>query len=150
MLNPLVNLYGATGPDRIVTVLSIGRGDENHDDLGAIFSHTNWILHRADTRLEALLRLHQALIPVVVCETKLADGTWRDVFDDLGALADPPLLLVAARQADNALWAEVLNVGGYDVLSRPFDPDEVIRTVSLAWLHWKQATRRHAPLRAAV
>jgi DNA-binding response OmpR family regulator len=29
----------------------------------------------------------------------------------------------------NKLWAEVLNLGGYDVLSKPFDPVEVRRVV---------------------
>jgi hypothetical protein len=34
--------------------------------------------------------------------------------------------------------AEALNVGAYDVLSKPFNRTEVIRIVSLAWLHWEE------------
>jgi len=39
--------------------------------------------------------------------------------------------------ADDALWAEVLNLGGYNVLAKPFDSREVFRVVGNAWLHWK-------------
>jgi DNA-binding response OmpR family regulator len=44
---------------------------------------------------------------------------------------------VTSRLADDRLWAEVLNIGGYDVLAKPFVPAEVFRTISLAWLNWK-------------
>jgi hypothetical protein len=40
---------------------------------------------------------------------------------------------VASRLADDKLWVDVLNLGGSDVLALPFDHDEVIRSVSLAW-----------------
>jgi hypothetical protein len=39
------------------------------------------------------------------------------------------------------MWAEVLNLGGYDVLPEPFDGSEVIRILSLAWLHWRDKYR---------
>ena len=42
-------------------------------------------------------------------------------------------VLSMSRLADEALWAEVLNLGGYDLLASPFDPIEVDRVVTLAW-----------------
>ena len=45
-------------------------------------------------------------------------------------------LVVTARLADDQLWAQALNLGAYDVLAKPFDEQEVIRTLSLAWIHW--------------
>ena len=38
--------------------------------------------------------------------------------------------------ADERLWAEALNLGAYDVLAKPFDRTEVMRVVSMAWMHW--------------
>jgi DNA-binding response OmpR family regulator len=52
-------------------------------------------------------------------------------------LPEPPFLIVTSRLADERLWAEVLNLGAYDVLAKPFESKEVVRIVSLAWLHWK-------------
>jgi FixJ family two-component response regulator len=54
----------------------------------------------------------------------------------------PPLLVVTSKNADDALWAEALNLGAYDVLSKPFDKTEVMRIISLAWLHWKEQNIR--------
>jgi hypothetical protein len=39
---------------------------------------------------------------------------------------------VSSRVADDRLWAEVLNLGGYDLLTNPFAPAEVSRVVDLA------------------
>jgi hypothetical protein len=42
------------------------------------------------------------------------------------------------------LWAEVLNLGGYDLLMKPFEEAEVYRVVGLAWLFWKDHVERRA------
>jgi DNA-binding NtrC family response regulator len=49
--------------------------------------------------------------------------------------------------ADEHLWAEALNLGAYDVLAKPFDPTEVVRTLSQAWLHRasRHARKRNRP-----
>jgi DNA-binding response OmpR family regulator len=39
---------------------------------------------------------------------------------------------VTSRLADERLWAEVLSLGGYDVLMKPFDVSEVYRVIRLA------------------
>ena len=43
-----------------------------------------------------------------------------------------PALIVVARVGDERLWAEVLNLGGYDVLAKPLDPAEVDYVISAA------------------
>ena len=45
-------------------------------------------------------------------------------------------LIVTSRLADDRLWAEALNLGAYDVLAKPFERMELVRSVSSAWLHW--------------
>jgi DNA-binding response OmpR family regulator len=44
----------------------------------------------------------------------------------------PPPLIVSDRLADEQLWAEVLSLGGYDLLMKPFDAKEVHHAVSTA------------------
>jgi DNA-binding response OmpR family regulator len=48
-------------------------------------------------------------------------------------------LIVTSRTADEHLWAEVLNIGGYDVLPQPFNRDEVERVVAAARRHFETA-----------
>ena len=57
-------------------------------------------------------------------------------------LPDPPRLLVASKEPDGRLWAEVLNLGGYDVLTLPFVQQELHWAVECAWENWERDTRR--------
>ena len=69
---------------------------------------------------------------IVVCERELPDGTWQDLLALTSGLDAKAPVLVASRVADENLWAEVLNCGGFDVLSKPFDSREVSRAVQIA------------------
>ncbi len=43
-----------------------------------------------------------------------------------------PPLIVSSCLADDRLWVEVLDLGGYDLLMKPFTPVEVMRVVEMA------------------
>jgi DNA-binding response OmpR family regulator len=131
-------------PERIVTVLAISPMEDDHRFLASIFSHTNWQLRTARTWQEAVSLLGKQRIPILVCESELLDATWREVLAELSHLPERPVLIVASRLADESFWAEVLNLGAYDVLMKPFDATEVFRVVSLAWLSWKNDGERSA------
>ena len=60
-------------------------------------------------------------------------GTWKDLFTAMMQLPRAPLLIVASRLADERLWAEVLNLGGHDVLCKPFQTKEVLWVLRSAW-----------------
>ena len=82
----------------------------------------------------AFLQEHE--ISVVLCEQNLQGETWIDVPEDIKHLRRPPSLIVTSKLADERLWAEALNLGAWDVLSKPFDHSEVLRSVALAGAHW--------------
>ena len=87
--------------------------------------------------------LLQNLVPVVISDRNLSDGCWKDVLCAGGSSERPPHLVVASQLADGSLWAEVLNLGGYDVLTKPFDATEVNRALDSAlrnWM-WRKADR---------
>lgn len=129
-------------PERTVSVLAISPSEEDHLFLGSIFSHTNWQLRAAHTWREALGIIGRQRIPILVCERQLLDATWKEVLAEISHLPERPVLIVASRLADESFWAEVLNLGAYDVLMKPFDATEVFRVVSLAWLSWKNDRER--------
>jgi hypothetical protein len=66
---------------------------------------------------------------MVICEHTLAHGTWRDLLACESVKNGSTLLVVTSRTADASLWAEVLNLGGHDVLTQPLDEQEVTRLV---------------------
>jgi DNA-binding response OmpR family regulator len=47
-----------------------------------------------------------------------------------------PLLIVTSPANDHGLWAELLSLGGYDVLIKPFQTDEVLRVLGVALDFW--------------
>jgi len=133
-----------THPGRVVTVLSVSPDEQDHAQLQSIFEHSKWQLHKAGNLMRALELLNKREIPVVLCESNLQPGSWKDLLDHAQAMPNPPTVIVASRLADNYLWSEVLNLGGYDVLAKPFQKEEVVRSLSLAWLHWKNRSRTAA------
>ena|ERR1035438_4695270 len=88
--------------------------------------------------------------PVVICEAELPDGTWKDVLAQFALIKCPPILVVSARLADEKLWSEVLRLGGYNVLVKPLNMQEVSRVVSFSWLLWKNLWDRPLPYARSV
>lgn len=120
----------------VVAVLS---RREDRAALTRIFSHSNWNLDTCGTLAETRPRLRDGKTGVVVSDSLLPDGDWKDLLDGLPTSGTLPRLIVAMPTHDARLWAEVLNLGGYDALVKPFDKDEVVRLVSLAWRSWNDA-----------
>ncbi len=68
----------------------------------------------------------------ILTEAELADGVWTDVIDLTYELGRFPSIIVTRRTADDLFWAEVLNMGAYDLLAQPFDEREVRRILANA------------------
>lgn len=87
---------------------------------------------------QARKTMHWRHPEIVVCETSSSDsGNWQELLEDADAAHS--VVVVASRHADERLWAEVLNLGGFDVLSLPFDCDELLRSLSAALRHSPRA-----------
>jgi DNA-binding NtrC family response regulator len=123
-------------------VLVVNPSSEDRAVLRRILSNLPRKLIEVSGCRDALDALRSQVVPVVVCEQRLPDGDWKSVFDGAAALPMRPALIVSSRLADGSLWAEVLNLGGYDVLAKPFHEEEVVRVVSLAFHSWEDTCRR--------
>jgi DNA-binding NtrC family response regulator len=124
------------GPEnRARTALFIGCQTDEHESLRGILQPL-WEFHGAFTvrqGIEVLRRNHQ-IRPVVITDQILPDGDWRLLISELEKLPVRWNLIVCSRLADERLWAEVLNLGAYDLIrSDPFEPDEVLRVADSAW-----------------
>src|SRR6476660_9712927 len=117
-------------------VLAVSSSKHDHVALDDMFSYSSWSLHQADSVTEAMQRLRLDPVPVVLCERSLSDGDWKDLLTAMAIVPEPSNLIVMAKHPDDRLWAEALNVGAYDVLSKPFDTKEVFRVIGLAGTNW--------------
>ena len=118
--------------ERNISALLLGKFENEWALVNEIFHQAGWRLLQARSRRQAFHCLVNEPVHVVIAESQLPDGDWKNVLLELDRLPSPPNLIVASHMADDRLWAEVLNMGGYDVLSQPFEAEELRRVVASA------------------
>lgn len=123
-----------TGPsnEHSICALLLGEFASERSLVNDIFQSCGWRLFEARDRLKALESVRRHGVRVVIADANLPGWSWQHIHRDLLRLPVPPELVVTSRMADEHLWAEVLNLGGYDVLARPFDREEVERVIAAA------------------
>ncbi|HUL34039.1 MAG TPA: hypothetical protein VL128_09165 [Candidatus Eisenbacteria bacterium] len=120
--------------------MSISPFEEDHARLQAIIGSVPKLVMASDfSTAKALLESRNIFL--VLCERDSNPGTWLDSLEYLQSLSNPPLLIVTSRLADERLWAEVLNLGAWDVLAKPFDDGEVLRTLQSTLLHYRSSSQ---------
>jgi CheY-like chemotaxis protein len=124
------------GDSTRIHALSISNHADDHATLRRLLSGLPWFVSTAANCRQAVRQLSQEKFSMIFCESLLEDGTWKSILAHIRGGAHPPLLVVTSRVADDHLWAEVLNLGGYDVLAKPFSPEEVrhVCTTASLWL----------------
>ena len=133
---------GADSPSSLMAVLA---APEDRTALLRIIGPCKWELQWVGTCEEAIEVFHRTSPAIVICDSQLADGDWRQLWDILAREPKPPMFIVTSRLADDALWAEVLNVGGYDLLLKPFRAEEVVRVVHAAATRWQPGCNAVSP-----
>ena len=116
------------------TLLAICPNQEDRQSLKNMLDRDRWTIQGAPSIGEAITLLDGGP-SLILCEKELPDGTWKDAFRRALDLNNPPPFVVVSRLADERLWAEVLNLGGFDVLLKPFETSEVRRLMSMALRH---------------
>jgi len=136
-----------TSPAGSNAILILSPCQKTRSSLAAMLGANWWTVHEATDQREAAALLDAIDIPVVI-----AAENWREFLAFSDTREHAPSVIVTAPFADEPLWAEVLNLGGYDVLAQPFDSNEVTRIVQAAL---RQASmprfhRTHAALTSAA
>jgi len=130
--DPARNAGREPGDQSLLSVTSVAA---DRAALRDILQGSAWQMTAAANCREAVEELRRDHVSVIVCESALDDGTWKDILCHISQSLNPPLLIVTSRLADAYLWSEVLNLGGYDVLATPFRPQEVRYVLTTASLH---------------
>ena len=136
MFNAKKKLPAAISPHANLAVLVVSSFSEDYCQLAEMLRENQCQVSGCRTATEAMAKLASACPALVVCERDLPDGNWKMLLTACESQPKPPLILVVSRHADESLWAEVLNLGGYDVLLKPFDASEVRRVFQLALRQW--------------
>ena len=122
-----------------VRVLAVMPYDRERNTLFEIAKQSNWHLEFAATCESAVNLLRAQQFAVILCDRDLPGCEWRDAMQALVANARGACVILTSPVNDDYLWQEVIQRGGYDVLTRPLQQQRVLRTVELAWSYWTSA-----------
>jgi DNA-binding response OmpR family regulator len=128
-----------------LSALLVGEFEADRSLVHEVFRKFGWKLFEARNRQRAMQYLENHPVQVVIAESDVPNWNWKRLLKDLDNLANPPQLIVTSRIADESLWSEVLNVGGYDVMAQPLDAYEVQRVIASAHRNFD-----YQPLRTAA
>ena len=123
-----------------IAVLILAPCEKTRASLLSICAGGRFTVYEATDLRQAVALFRRHAPPVAICSSD-----WHDFIEIAGAAPRRTCVIVTDPFADEALWAEVLNVGGFDVLAQPLDPIEVNRTVEAAFRR-SAFSNRHSPV----
>jgi DNA-binding response OmpR family regulator len=121
-------------PDKKQITVLVAGADQG--ELQQICLNHGWNTRTANTCKGALYVIENETIPVVVCEANLPGGGWK-LFLGL-PFEQRPRIIAVGPAYDARLLGEVINLGGHDVLSQPYNWDEVHRVIEAASRNWHE------------
>jgi CheY-like chemotaxis protein len=130
-------------PDR-VNLLAITRGVEEEQSLRRIADRLQWTVSIAPSLEDAVRMLREQPMTLVICDRDLPGGDWRKAVAAIAARRDVLCVVLASTVVDGYLWDEVIKQRGYDVVSKPFEADQLQRAVRFAgsWKRWSMRSLR--------
>src|SRR5262245_45008200 len=102
------------------------------------------MIDHAGTLRQARDTLQQGHYDVILTDSSLPDGTWKDALHLARETPGDIQVIVTDPHADGKLWSEALNFGAYDLLAQPFYAPEVRRIL------YNACTRGSGPIALAA
>jgi CheY-like chemotaxis protein len=125
-----------------VRLVAITDKPDDSATLREIATGYRWKISLVGSSDDAIAALTEQPTPLVICDRDLAGEDWREVLARIAALPQAVCVLLASRVVDDYLWRQVIRNHGYDVVSKPFQPEELRRAVTFAW-SWRGWAHRH-------
>ncbi len=90
--------------------------------------------------------LERETFGAILTESRLPDGDWQDMIALVRSTGRRSAVVVADRLANASLWADVLDLDGYDLIATPYCPQEVQRILANALREPSCLVRTPAPI----
>jgi DNA-binding NtrC family response regulator len=125
-----------------VKLVAITQDPDDAEALGQIAAGYGWRISIVGSSDAAIALLKEQPTPLVICDRDISGEAWRDVLAKIAALPRAVCVLLASRVVDDYLWNQVIRHHGYDVVVKPFQPEQLRRAVTFAW-SWRGWAHRH-------
>jgi len=132
-----------TSPSReSVKLVAVTQNPDESAALRQIAANYGWTISIVESSDAAVAVLNEQPTPLVICDRDLPGEAWRDVLAKIAAQPQAVCVLLASSVVDDYLWRQVIRHHGYDVVAKPFQPEELRRAVTFAW-SWRGWAYRH-------
>lgn len=119
-------------------ILANGNGDDR-SSLQGVLAGTRWVVKDAcPPEIENVVR--EAAVPIVICDRDPSDA-WRSTIRSLTKTRRDVCVIVLSSESNERLSDEVVRCGGFDMLTRPFERQQVLPMLLFAYTY----CRGHGP-----
>jgi len=108
---------------------------EDVSELNEILRETSWLLTDVSSLDDAIVKLKAVALPIIFYDRDAAGVCWQETIERLIAARQGACVVLISNVADQYLWEEVVQHGGFDLLSRPFRKDQVLSALAFAHAH---------------
>src|SRR5207248_10638584 len=117
-------------------------GDEEARLVEGLASRYLWRTTFHRTLDDGLQTLASAPRPLILYDRDVPGCAWRDAIGRLVLSSPESCVVLASSVCDGYLWQEVVQLGGYDVITKPLQEEAVIQMLTLAWSYWRSGIMR--------
>ena len=89
----------------------------------------NWDVRFTSSPRQAFTLASQTHFELILCDRFQPGYPWREVMERFSACSPQSCILLVSPVADEYMWQEVLQRGGYDVLRRPLSDSSTLHAV---------------------
>jgi CheY-like chemotaxis protein len=125
-------------PPRIAVVAIVVSKHDRHV-LESVSGHGLLELHFVESCEEARTVANQLSAPVILFDRDLPGAEWRTAVETLAASPHRACVVLMSSVVDDYLRQELFRRGGYEVLAKPLQADNVLRVIKLALSYWTSA-----------
>ncbi len=91
-----------------------------------------WDVRFTNSPREAFRLVRERRFDVVLCDRNQPGFPWREVIERLSENSPSTRILLVSPAAGDYLWGDVVQQGGYGVLTRPLRAADALHTISTA------------------
>jgi CheY-like chemotaxis protein len=122
-----------------IKVIALAASGQDRRLLSEVASDQGWQMNFADTRHEARELLNRQGSPIVLCACEMPGGDWRETIKTVTSSPVSPYTILVSRAADEYLWNDFIQLGGFDILTTPLREADVLRAIRLGWSYWSSS-----------
>jgi len=117
-------------------LLSVLKADDEQNLVGRIAKPYPWSLQVARDGAQALQVLQAGSTQIVLFDIDLLGLDWKSDLRALVSSPSQPSVILVSTGVSDALWEEIIECGGYDVLDLPLQETKTQLTLQYAWKFW--------------